>query len=72
LTRRLSNELGEPESLGRMHEIVHSLARSRDVNSERVKLSWVVTGYVLPGSRRDDCPTLQVKKKGRAKGYVKV
>jgi hypothetical protein len=53
LTQRLSNELGEPESLGRIHEIVHNLARSREVKfSESVKLSWVVTGYVLPGSKR--------------------
>ena len=53
LTWHLLNELGEPESLGQIHEIVHILARSREVKiSERVKLSWVVMGYVLPGSRQ--------------------
>ena len=53
MTQCLSNELGELESLGRIHEIANSLACSREVNiSERVKLSWVVMGYVLPGSRQ--------------------
>ena len=48
----LSNKLGEPESLCRRHEIVLSLAHSREVKiSERVKLSWVVTEYILPESR---------------------
>ena len=39
-TWRLSDEFGEPESLGRMHEIVHKLVQSREaIISDRVWLS---------------------------------
>jgi len=33
LTQSLSNELGDPESLGRIHEIVHNHVWSSNVNS---------------------------------------
>jgi len=52
-TWHLSNEFGEQESLGRMHEIILKLVRSREaIISDRVWLSRVVTGYILDASRR--------------------
>ena len=71
LTRRLSNELGEPESFGRIQEIVHSLVRSREENiSERVKFSWVVTGYTLVGSSRG-CSSCVLFGEGMGEGLRK-
>jgi hypothetical protein len=61
----LSNELGEPESFGWIHKIVHNLARSREAKtSERVILSWVMmtAGKVLSGERTDD--RIQADQKG--------
>jgi hypothetical protein len=61
----LSNELGEPELFGQIHEIIHSLACSREAKtSERVILSWVMmtAGKVLSGEWTGD--RIQADQKG--------
>lgn len=75
MTRHLSNELGEPESFWRIHEIVHSLARSREAKTSEIDLGGdaIRVGRIHP--TWDVHPALQVEccwEKGQEMGYVEV